>query len=206
MRKKSHLSLAQYLLKNIGVEELSCHKKAFYIGSILPDIQLSFLTKRHTIDETFEDLIQEIKRLAVDYDVNKGINSYFARHLGVVTHYLSDYCTYPHNAIFEGSMTEHIHYENDLKLYIRKHLKTKESARSRAKLQNLISFEDIVEFIQKTHKEYLKAIKEVKKDVEYIIELSFCVVDAILYLYESALETIRSGKRIKMVPVEYGNI
>ena len=43
MRKKSHISLAWYLMNNEGMESLKHHKGAFYIGSILPDCIPSFL-------------------------------------------------------------------------------------------------------------------------------------------------------------------
>ena len=98
MRKKSHISLASFILKNMEKHNLHEHKKAFYLGSILPDLKPSFLTRRHNIEGTFDILIKEIKRLTIYYDVNKGIGRYYARHLGIITHYLADYCTYPHNS------------------------------------------------------------------------------------------------------------
>ena len=49
MRKKSHISLAKYLMNNMQVQDLNEHKKAFYIGSILPDIKPSFITKDITL-------------------------------------------------------------------------------------------------------------------------------------------------------------
>lgn len=39
MRKKSHISLARYMVENLKDEELKHHKFSFYLGSILPDIQ-----------------------------------------------------------------------------------------------------------------------------------------------------------------------
>ena len=36
MRKKSHISLARYIVANTKDEELKKHKLSFYIGSILP--------------------------------------------------------------------------------------------------------------------------------------------------------------------------
>jgi len=108
MRKKSHISLAKYLMENMKVNDLFEHKKAFYIGSILPDLKPSFLTKKHNIEETFGILIREIKKVTIDYDIERGINGYYARHLGVITHYLADYCTFPHNTDFTGSLKAHL--------------------------------------------------------------------------------------------------
>lgn len=53
MRKKSHISLAHYMVENLKDEELKHHKFSFYLGSILPDIKPSFLYKRHEMDGTF---------------------------------------------------------------------------------------------------------------------------------------------------------
>lgn len=184
MRKKSHISLAKYLMNNINVEDLNNHKKAFYIGSILPDLKPSFLTTRHTIDETFEVLIEEIKKLTVDYDTNKGINSYYARHLGIITHYLSDYCTYPHNSVFEGTITEHVFYEKELKFSLKEYVQREDVQRVRNTDQKFISFEEIIRFIEKTHIEYLNAVKAVKEDIKYIIDLCYKVVDAIIMFFE----------------------
>ena len=188
MRKKSHISLAKYLMANLNVQDLSDHKKAFYIGSILPDLTPSFLTKRHTIDETFEILIGEIKKITVDYDINKGINSYYARHLGVITHYLSDYCTFPHNNIFNGGLSEHCSYEKELKFSLKEYVQSASAKRERNQLIKSSTIEEITGFIMKTHKEYLMAIKNVKADIHYIIELCYKVADAILMFFEVSLK------------------
>lgn len=202
MRKKSHISLARYLVDNMQVQDLQDHKKAFYIGSILPDLKPSFLTKRHTIDETFDDLIEEIKKITVDYDINKGINGYYARHLGVITHYLSDYCTFPHNSVFEGNIKEHMTYEKDLKLSLKEYVNRDDVQRERS--QTYHSMDEIIHFIKKTHKEYLKALKEIHSDITFIIDLCFKVVDAILKFFEMAIarfeeELVRKYK----IEVEY---
>ncbi len=197
MRKKSHLSLAKLLLKNMKMQDLSEHKKAFYLGSILPDLKPSFFTKKHTIDETFNILIDEIRRITVDYDVNKGINGYYARHLGVITHYLADYCTYPHNHEFTGTMTEHMTYEKELKHMMKAYNHHESARRDREKRGISHSLDEIERFIIMTHREYRKALKAVGIDIQYIHYLCHKVVDAILGFFELAFHL--NGKAI----VEY---
>lgn len=202
MRKKSHISLAKFLMDNMNVEDLNNHKKAFYIGSILPDLKPSFLTTRHTIDETFEVLMEEIKKLTVDYDIDKGINGYYARHLGIITHYLSDYCTYPHNSVFAGSMTDHMFYEKELKFSLKEYVERADVRRVRETKHIFNSFEEIIHFILNTHKEYLKAVKAVKEDIKYIVDLCYRVVDAILQIFEMAnkkFQSRMSQRQIKYV-------
>ncbi len=186
MRKKSHISLAKFLMNNMKVQDLYEHKNSFYIGSVLPDLKPSFLTRRHTIDDTFEVLIKEIKKITVNYDINKGINRYYARHLGVVTHYLSDYCTYPHNSVFDGTIKEHISYERELKCTLKEYIVREDIQRERKQCQ-MLHLDDVLAFILLTHKEYLRALKDVNQDIHFIIDICYKVVDAILRFFEIAM-------------------
>ena len=86
MRKKSHISLAWYLMNSEGMDALKLHKGSFYIGSVLPDCMPSFLVRRHTIEDSFEVLECEFQKLVSHFDPEKGINCYFCRHLGMITH------------------------------------------------------------------------------------------------------------------------
>ncbi|WMJ87549.1 zinc dependent phospholipase C family protein [Anaerocolumna sp. MB42-C2] len=184
MRKKSHISLANYLIKSMKSEELVNHKKAFYIGSILPDCVPSFLTRKHNIEETFEILKKEILKITDYYDMDRGMTGYYSRHLGVVTHYIADYFTFPHNDIFKGNLKEHCTYERDLKLAFRSYVKSDEAIRGREHNSIFKSVDEILEFIKKMHEEYLKAIKVITVDCFYIVELCHKVVDAILQIFE----------------------
>jgi len=205
LRKKSHISLAKYLMENMNVNDLNEHWKSFYIGSILPDLKPSFLTKRHSIDETFDILIQEIRKITVDYDIRQGINSYFARHLGVITHYLADYCTFPHNSDFEGSLKEHMYYEKDLKFSLKEYVTREDMQRERCPNGKLKTIDDIIHVIQKTHAEYRKAVKSIKVDMHYIVDLCYKVVDAILQFFEIAYNTFKALKEGKSLQAEYMN-
>jgi len=52
MRKKSHISLAWYLMNSEGMESIQRHRGLFYIGSVLPDCLPSFYSKK-TYDGRF---------------------------------------------------------------------------------------------------------------------------------------------------------
>lgn len=192
MRKKSHISLARFLIHNNKELRLCEHRKAFYIGSILPDLKPSFLTRRHTIEDTFDILIKEIKRITVDYDITKGINGYFARHLGIITHYLADYCTFPHNSSYTGSMTDHVYYEKELKFQLREYIESNSVWKPSFKGQRAHTVDEIIRIIKATHKEYLEALKAVKQDIRYIIELCSRVVAAILAFFNLSYEAVNT--------------
>lgn len=184
MRKKSHISLAKYIVDSTGMESLKEHKKAFYIGSILPDCTPSFITRKHCIEETFDILKKEIKKVTEDYDVEKGIGRYYCRHLGVITHYIADYFTFPHNTIYPGTIKEHCQYEGELKHAFRSYVKSEESRRIRERTGTFASVEEILQFITGMHDQYLETIKAIKVDCRYIVELCHKVVDAILQIFE----------------------
>jgi len=197
MRKKSHILLARFLLKNMNEDSLSEQKKAFYWGSILPDLKPSFLTRRHTIEDTFDILIKEIKRITVNYDVSKGIGKYFARHLGIITHYLADYCTLPHNSIYTGSMADHVFYEKEMKFRLKEYVELEELISMDVTGHKLNSLEDIIEFIEKTHEEYLSALRAVKEDIRYIIEICTKVVQAIIQYFYYSFEELNISKSLQ---------
>lgn len=187
MRKKSHISLAKYIINNMHTEELRIHKKAFYIGSILPDCVPSFITRKHSIDETFHILREEIRKVTEDYDVEKGMNGYYCRHLGVITHYIADYFTFPHNRIFTGTLKEHCNYESDLKKEFKEYVGCVQVRKGRDSQKVFHNVDDICDFILKMHEEYLNAIKVVKVDCLYIVDLCHRVIDAILLFFETML-------------------
>ncbi len=184
MRKKSHISVAKYLLNSNGMEYLQGYKKSFYIGSILPDCVPSFITRRHCIEDTIEILKDEIDKITTDYDANKGLSTYFCRHLGVITHYVADYFTFPHNAIYPGNIKDHCVYEEDLKHAMREYVKSDKAIKIREKNGLFHDSDEIIAFIKKIHAEYLQLIIQVKIDCMYIVELCHKVVDAILQLFE----------------------
>lgn len=167
-----------------GMECLQLHKKAFYIGSILPDCIPSFITRRHSIEETIDILKKEIDKITENYDSERGLSSYFCRHLGIITHYVADYFTFPHNKTYPGNIKDHCAYEEDLKHAIRKYVASDEAKRVREQNGLFKNSEEIISFIKSTHKEYLNLINAVKSDCEYIVELCHKVVDAILQLLE----------------------
>ena len=190
MRKKSHISLAWYLMNCEGMEALGHHKYSFYVGSILPDCVPSFLVRKHTINDSFDVLKKEFEKLVSHFDPNKGADRYFCRHLGVITHYVADYFTFPHNANYPGKLKDHCIYEEELKHEIRAYVHSPEAVRTR--LEGTIHTpEAILEFVQRMHQIYVSMQSAVRRDCEFIISLCHTVVDALLLLFEDQMKVLR---------------
>ncbi len=115
MRKKSHILLARYLADQMEVSEsLQSHRKAFCLGSILPDIRPSFLTKKHEFFGTIDEIEGKITRLVEVAPEERNERVYW-RQFGEVIHYMADYFTFPHNKTYTGTLIEHGQYEKALK-------------------------------------------------------------------------------------------
>lgn len=85
MRKKSHILLARYLADQMQTTaSLQSHRKAFCLGSILPDIKPSFITKRHEFYGTFEDVKRRMRELA-DVRLDESNQRVYWRRFGEVT-------------------------------------------------------------------------------------------------------------------------
>lgn len=196
MRKKSHISLARYMVESLDDEELKKHKFCFYLGSILPDIKPSFLYKRHEMSGTFPSISKHIKRLSEGQKTIEKKGRKYYMDLGQISHYLADYFTFPHNKIYPGNLKEHCSYEEKLKKDLRVYLKSGEAARHHklelvkgqfANKQDRCEehFHDadaICNFIKRTHEEYLARKHNVEDDIEHIVEVNHKALEAMIRL------------------------
>ncbi len=196
MRKKSHISLAKYIVDSLEEQDLVKHKKAFYLGSILPDCKPSFLTVKHEMEGTFPKLQQDLKRL-LELQRTSQINMrVFYRNLGEVIHYIADYFTFPHNPHYTGNLKDHCVYEKYLKYSLREYIQSGEAEKNRVSIQqsvqNLGSVEAICEFIQNAHNMYVKLKNTVEGDCRQIVSLCHQVVEAVIMLVhkESAFNPV----------------
>lgn len=193
MRKKSHISLAKYIVDSLGEQELQKHKKAFYLGSILPDCKPSFITIKHEMEGTFPKVQHELEEL-VERQKNAQINMrVFYRNLGEVIHYIADYFTFPHNPHYPGNLKDHCIYEEHLKRGLKEYIASGEAEKNsewvRLSVVNLNSTADICNFIRKVHETYVKLKNSVEDDCRHIVTLCHQVVVAVIRLIKRDSES-----------------
>lgn len=182
MRKKSHVSLSIYLINNLDSTLLEDHKKAFIVGSILPDCKPSFVTTKHNMEETFDMVQAFISKLTEDSSDYKRISTAYCRKLGEVTHYLADYFTFPHNTVFKGNIRAHCMYEKELKFALRAYIQSGEVYVNKRIAGSFETADELCEFVRDLHTQYLKSKKTVESDCRYIVALCHIVVAGILNL------------------------
>lgn len=207
MRKKSHITLASYLMNSEGMTQLSTHKKAFYLGNLLPDCTPSFLTRRHNMEETFAILKKELRLLVEHYDHTKGITSYFCRHLGIILHYVADYFTYPHNPFYPGNLKAHCRYEEALKHQIRSYVKSSYAVRERANSEKPKTVEQICQHIQAMHVQYANSIHSTFNDCTFITRVCHQITDFLLQFIDLSCMNLthRTTTKNIMTPLEGSN-
>ena len=182
MRKKSHVSLARFIVRNTDNEELKNHRYSFYIGSILPDIKPSFVYRKHEIDGTFPDLQERMKKML---ERIPGKEKYTRRdicRMGEISHYLADYFTYPHNKIYPGSLKDHCSYEEKLKRDLRRYIRTDAAKPHKADHLEFNSARNLCDFIQKSHDDYLVRKHDVEDDIHHIVEVNYKAMETMIHL------------------------
>ena len=205
MRNKSHISLARHIVNISDISNFDKHKKAFYVGSILPDCKPSFLTQRHEINGTIHLVEEQMRKLTTGYSHIGELSTMYYTKLGEVLHYIADYFTYPHNKEYPGTMKDHCVYEGELKHKLRayiKNLNEHELARwkSQLKLSDMSRFNsvaDIMEFIKEQHRHYIRrGTHNVEQDCRDIVGVCSTVSAAILHVCMLSMETKRGYVRI----------
>lgn len=183
MRKKSHISLANHMLAEFKDDALLAHAFMFQFGSLLPDLVPSFITKKHRMDTTFDILEEKLRKVVEGYNGEEGLSMFLCKDLGVVTHYIADYFTLPHNHKFTGSLKDHVTYEEILKHAMRRYVNQKHVANQPLIRMRMSSVDDICTFIKTCHMEYIRMTMDGQDiDCRHSVEVCRQVLEAVLQL------------------------
>lgn len=183
MRKKSHISLARYMVEALDNEELKKHRLLFYIGSILPDIKPSFIYKRHEIEGTFPSIKGHIARLSEGEKVLQKRKRKYYLDLGQISHYLADYFTFPHNKSYTGSLKDHCSYEEKLKNDLRDYIESGRAAKQKIVQENFHTADALCDFIQRAHDDYIGHKHNVEDDIRHIVEVNRKALEGMLEVF-----------------------
>lgn len=190
LRKISHISLAGFLADKLEYEGIANHKKAFCIGSILPDCKPSFLTTKHEFNETF-DMVQKRIENYIEYSAGKEKHTMKgARDLGQIIHYTADYFTFPHNNHYDGNLKDHCIYEGKLLRELREYLSNYDVTKHTEYEIYFESLEELTEFIKARHKEYISRKRNVEDDCRFIVMVNYQITRGIMQLLEDKKQSL----------------
>ena len=142
------VSVRKRLKEMVGV---SLNLRGFLFGNILPDISRKYGRYPHYMKDALPHVIKSKDKL-----INKNTQAYssyqFAKELGAINHYLSDFFCHPHTSEFQGSKAEHGIYEFAMIIRYRKGIK--EFNRMLKEQNILLQPSDIRTFIEENKKKY----------------------------------------------------
>lgn len=163
----------------------------FYIGSLKPDCKISVVTVPHTFIGTYDMIKEKIENLYRRMEQGYSLDYSGCVQLGEIIHYIADYFTFPHNNHFDGSMMEHCHYENDLKIALRKFIWREETIAIRRNIQVFQSKEEIFQFIEEKHQQYCMNKSDVLNDCRFILQVCMEVMASLIAILQHSYVEIK---------------
>ncbi len=180
MQFSDHRTLALYLVDYSDNRELLKHRRAFVLGSLVPDINICTYVKGLLKGKPFKmhftvNSEAAIRRKMRKLTEKKEFTCLDYYRLGVLTHLLADTFTYPHNEIFPGTMIEHAEYEaREL------HPAFKSASRGKILELDLEREKNLWDLCCNAHKNYSKTEPSAQVDICYIVSVCGRVCEGLI--------------------------
>lgn len=159
-------------------------------GSIAPDTKLYMLLIPHTLKQSIW-LLRKITRKS--FSVKNESSEKSSYKMGIAIHFVSDYFCTAHNDIKYLNPITHYIYEKRLKHFIKKNINKMQIDLKKCQTEMP---EDINEFINRKHKEYLLSERSMRNDLIFSLEAAviFAIYVTSTILKEEGYRTDSSVK------------
>lgn len=155
---------------------------SFVYGNMLPDLNLKYRMTMHSKNEDWSKILKIIDEVA--YSKEK-TNENISIKLGILSHYLCDFFTFPHNEAFQKNIIHHELYEQVQRiLWWGKLFKVWDESNLEIKV-NLKSTRDIINYIEDMHNIYIRNLGDKKRDIFFSNILIRVVCPSILRIREN---------------------
>jgi len=115
MKVKTHVKIAELAFSNnIKVVPQGFSKFMFNFGLVMVDQSWHVKTHPHYMQKSLKYVTEKIEKLISV----KRFNAYYSMQLGIVVHYLCDFCCNAHISGSVGNIPYHLKYERDLQRYL----------------------------------------------------------------------------------------
>ncbi|WP_017209735.1 zinc dependent phospholipase C family protein [Clostridium beijerinckii] len=154
----------------------------FIYGNVLPDLKLKYRMTMHSKNEDWEKVIVIIDEIIYgEIKRNKDISI----KLGILSHYLCDFFTFPHNKAFEGNIIRHELYEQTQRILWWKKLSEVWNECTEESRIELKSMNDIVDYIEDMHSIYIRNLGDKRRDIFFSNILVRVVSSSILKIKQN---------------------
>jgi hypothetical protein len=197
MNTFSHIMLGDYILEAIYDRHgIVLHRKSFLLGNILPDCQLSFMSRPHQ-PEYWQDYINgQVARLLREKTGSRTFGRRYSLRLGIICHFYTDFFCYAHNTAFSGTSREHLKYEWDIHRRIKRGIAPVPLASLDEALCRGMTPHEIHEGFARLHREYTVRIgPSERRDIRYTLRACIDAVERI-----ALCSAAGSTKRELLVP------
>jgi len=190
MKVKTHVKIAELAFSNnIKVMPEGFSKFMFNFGLVMVDQSWHVKTHPHYMKKSLVYVIEKIEKLLSV----KRFNGYYSMQLGIVVHYLCDFCCNAHISGSVGNIPYHLKYERDLQRYLldnydilRDHFNKPLNNKSRI-LNSLASIKASIENILDN---YMKGDASYLLDIKQCVEITSIVCSNVFNFNLSLLENI----------------
>ncbi|WP_051560466.1 zinc dependent phospholipase C family protein [Clostridium beijerinckii] len=198
MKVKTHVKIAELAFSNsIKVVPNGFSKFMFNFGLVMVDQSWHVKTHPHYRQKSFKYVIEKIEELLSV----KRFNGYYSMQLGIVIHYLCDFCCNAHISGSIGNITNHIKYERELQRYLLNNfdnlrnyfIKTEDN-----KNRIFNSLASIKESIENILEDYMKGKASYLLDIKQCVKIT-SVVCYNVFAYNESLSRNISVSQYKKV-------
>lgn len=170
MTTKSHFYLGMYFIRQNICQGSISERASFLLGCVEPDMNpLTYLKgSLHGIwlrGHNYPNRMPYIEKMLRNMQEEEGTESLiFHYRLGKLVHYLTDAFTYPHNPAFEGTLKEHMYYEDMLEQHFLQELKTCTPN------PHIWPKSRLYQKIVKNHEKYMQEKPDMAVDIRFVME------------------------------------
>ncbi|BCZ47664.1 hypothetical protein psyc5s11_37310 [Clostridium gelidum] len=179
MKVKTHVKLAELsLIRNMNIIPKGFSKFMFNFGLVMVDQSWLVKTHPHYMQKSLEYITKKIEELI---SVKK-FNAYHSMQLGIVVHYLCDFCCNSHITGSIGNISYHLKYERELQKHLFSNFdifKNKFHKKSHNMNLTLNNISSIKTSIEDTLLKYTKGQASYLWDITHCVEISSIVCSAI---------------------------
>lgn len=152
----------------------------FIFGNMLPDLSPRYRFSMHSKKTSWKDMLKLMEELLLkSHKLN--IRSKSIK-FGMMTHYLCDFFTFPHNEGYTDSIIQHEVYEQLQRIKFWNKLKEVWTEFEKETKVKLKTFEDIIVYIEDMHSIYNNNKSNKTRDLQFISILVRVVCPSVLAL------------------------
>lgn len=186
-----HGKIGRVLGKELIANGYAINIDSFIYGNMLPDLNLKLRMTMHSKKEDWDNVLEIIHEIA--YGKEK-LDREISIKLGMLSHYICDFFTFPHNEGFEKNIIHHELYEQAQRiLWWSKILKVWEETGEEINFE-IKSTKDIITYIEDMHSIYMRNPGDKKRDLFFSNILIRVICPSILKIREKQRHFAKENK------------